>query len=278
MTEVDRREGALQRAVADACLAADADVSFGDDLRRFLEARAVAPNDVEAILAAPPRLAIYRSLVQNALRGVIVRVLPRTRDRLNIAVAGRFDTDVARFLARRGPRTHYLREVPAELFAWLRPQWEADENVPAYLADLAAYELAQFEVAAAPDADEREEVVEVALDRALAFAGPVRLLRFRHAVHELGDGDPPTMAVSTRYEPRRRDVFLIAYRDGHAVRWLELTRAAADLVTRWMRGEPVGGALTAAREQATIALPEVATLLADLSARGIILGGRGADR
>jgi hypothetical protein len=56
---------ALQRAIADACLGAHVDEELARDLRGFLAAHGVAPEDIEAILAAPARLSIYRSLVRN---------------------------------------------------------------------------------------------------------------------------------------------------------------------------------------------------------------------
>ena len=106
------------------------------------------PEDVDAAAAAPHRLAVYRSLVRNGLSGVVLRMLPRTRARMNAACGGRFDQDFARFVDEVGPRTHYLRDVPAELFAWAEPRWRGDPRVPAYLPDLASFELAHFAVAA----------------------------------------------------------------------------------------------------------------------------------
>jgi hypothetical protein len=107
----------LQRAIADACLAADADKDLARDLRGFLVARGVESDDVAAILGAPSRLGLYRSLVRNGLSSVVARMLPRTRVRMNAACAGRFDDDLARFVEEVGPHTHYLRDVPAEFFA-----------------------------------------------------------------------------------------------------------------------------------------------------------------
>src|SRR5882672_2049548 len=141
----------LERAMADACLGEHAGEAIALDLRGFLEARGVAADDVDAIVAAPHRLAVYRSLVRNGLADVIVRMLPRTRARLNAACARLFDADVSRFLEEIGPRTHYLRDVPRELFAWAGPRWAADARVPAYLPDLAAHELACFAVAASEE-------------------------------------------------------------------------------------------------------------------------------
>ena len=279
------REAALHRAIADACLDADAGDAIARDLRTFLEQRGVAPEDVEAALASAPRLAVYRSLVRNGLSAVVVRMLPRTRARMNAACAGRFDADVARFVNEVGPRTHYLRDVPAELFAWAEPRWRADASVPAYLPDLAAHELTHFDVAAARSGPAADAVAaadatrsgdasgEVALDRPLAFTPSMRLQRHGWAVHELpADED-------ARDEPPRREVRLLAYRDAeHAVRWLELTPLAFAVIEQLAAGEALGPAVEracAAHATAPAAvLPDIARLLADLAARGVLLGAR----
>jgi hypothetical protein len=267
----------LERAIADACLGAGAGDAMAGDLRGFLEGHDVAPEDVEAILAAPPRLAVYRSLVRNGLASVIVRMLPRTRARMNAAGDGRFDGEVARFLDEVGPRTHYLRDVPAELLAWAVPRWRADPAVPPYLPDLAAHELACFVVAAATAPRPDAPPAEVTLEAALAFDDSARLLHYAWAVHELpadegaddGAVDPPAL----------RDVHLLAYRDAeHVVRWLELTPLAASIVSKLTIGEPLGAAIAAAcAEHATspaAVAGDVARLLADLGARGVVRGAR----
>jgi hypothetical protein len=186
----------LERAIADACLGEQAGEAIARDLRGFLEARGVAAEDVDAILAAPHRLAVYRSLVRNGLAGVVVRMLPRTRARLNAACDGRFDSDVARFLEEVSPGTHYLRDVPAEFFAWARARWTADSKVPAYLPDLAAHELAGFAVAAS-ESRPAGRLAELAPDRALAFADSARLMRYEWAVHELPVEETATAPPAT---------------------------------------------------------------------------------
>jgi hypothetical protein len=260
----------LERAIADACLGTGE--LLARDLRRFLEARDVAADDIDAIVAAPHRLAVYQSLVRNGLQGVIVRMLPRTRARMNAACAGRFDADVARFLQAVGPRTHYLRDVPHELFAWARPAWAGDPKVPAYLPDLATYELACFGVAAA-ESPRGEAPAEITADRPIAFDGSTRLLHHDWAVHELSDDEGATDT------PAQRDVHLLAYRDAeHAVRWLELTPLAAAIVGRLLSGYPLEPAVARAceRHRTTIAAVagDVARLLADLGQRGVLLGAR----
>ena len=64
--------GPLQRAIADACLGAHAGEDLARDLRGFLLAHGVAPEDIESILAAPLRLPVYRSLVRNGLSSVVL--------------------------------------------------------------------------------------------------------------------------------------------------------------------------------------------------------------
>jgi hypothetical protein len=268
-------DAAIQRAIADACLGAHAGEAIATDLRGWLEERGVPADDVEAILAAPPRLGVYRSLVRNGLSAVVLRMLPRTRARMNAACDGRFDRDLATFVDEVGPRTHYLRDVPAEYLAWAEPRWRADASVPAYLPDLATHERMQFAVgAAAPASASMHHVpAEVGLDRSLAFLESTRLLHHVWAVHELpADED----AVG---EPSRRDVHLLTYRDAdHVVRWLEVTPLASAILARLMAGEPLGDAVTRACAEASTAaasvLPDIARLLADLGERGVLLGAR----
>lgn len=259
---------ALQRAIADACLNEAAGDAVADDLRGFLEARGVSPDDVEAAMAAPRRLAVYRSLVRNGISAVVGRVLRRTRARMNAAYGGRFDADVARFMEERSPRTHYLRDVPHELVAWASRRWKEDPAVASYLHDLALYELTCFAVASCETALD-SPVRDVALDRPVVFSTSMRLLRADWAVHELSPDSDRTDV------PDARPVALLAYRDArHCVRWLELTPVAAAIVDRLAGGESLGVAVRDARAAAgaSVDLDEVARLLADLADRGVLLG------
>jgi hypothetical protein len=297
VTRVDR---ALQRAIAEACLGARAGEEIANDLRRFLERHGVEPEDIEAILAAPPRLAVYRSLVRNGIAAVVLRMMPRTRERMNGTGLRRFEAYLAAFVDQIGPRTHYLRDVPAEFFAWAQARWRGDPTLPAYIADLASYELAAFQVAAAEGTRAGEAVAKIELDRSLAFVGSTRLMNYGWAVHEL-----PLDATS---EPARREVWLLAYRDddgvspeapetarmprwrtvvatrsgqqrpAHGVRWLELTPLAAAIVGRLLLAEPLGAAVARACADHGVTpsavLAEIAKLLADLGARHVLLGAR----
>lgn len=264
---------ALERAISDACLGQTTGAAISRDLRGFLEARGVATDDIDAIMAAQPRLQVYRSLVQNGLNAVVARMLPRTRARMNASCAGRFDLDVARFLDEVGPRTHYLRDLPGEIVEWADPRWRADSGVPAYLPDLAVHELTCFAVAAAeqePPAQLQPEG-DVLLERRLVFTRSARRVRYSWAVHELPADEGATAP------PAQRDVRLLAYRDDdHAVRWLELTPLASSIVERLIEGEPLGRAVERACADHTTApsavAEDISRLLADLAERGALLG------
>jgi len=267
-------EAKVHEIIANACLRARSPDELAASLRAFLERHALDAEDVEAILAAPPRLPLYRRLIRNNLEGVTFRMMPRTRARLNALADGAFDASFTAFLDEAAPRTHYLRDVPAEFVAWVAPRWKARADLPAYAADLAAHELVEFAIAAAPTPRQPPPLDEVTLDRALVFAEAVRLMRYAFAVH-LVSPDP-----EDRSEPEARATSLLVYRDAeHAVRFLDLSPLAASIVERLLAGETLGAALppACAEHHTPVAEPvltEVARLLADLGERGVLLGAR----
>ncbi len=269
------RDVALARALADACLGENAAGTVTGDLREFLARRGVHPDDVEAIALGPRRLGVYRTLIRNGLSAVVLRMLPRTRARLNAANGGRFDADFAAFVDAVGPRTHYLRDVPGEFVAWAAPRWHLDSNVPPYLLDLATHELAHFAVAAADVSGRVPPLEAVGLERTLVFSGSTRLLHYAWAVHELPDDEEDLGP------PERRDVHLLAYRDDdHAVRWLELTPLAAAIVANLQGAQTLAeGIRRACADHGPPADPQaIARLLADLAERGVLLGAAGPQR
>jgi hypothetical protein len=259
-------ESRVHAMIARACLGARTDEEFARDLRAFLEGSGVSPEDAEPILAAPPRLAVYRRLVRNNLTGVTHKMLARTRARMNdLAEArGLFDATFDAWLDEVGPRTHYLRDVPHELFAWAEPRWRADARVPRWMPDLARHELVEYAVSAADDV-RPPPVAEVALDRALVFAPPVRLVRYAFAVHELAHDE------QDRAEPREADTSLLVYRDAeHAVRFLALHPFLVRVTERLLAGDTLGDAVRAAQPGDP---GDVARYLAELGERGVLLGG-----
>jgi hypothetical protein len=275
---------ALEKALVDACLELGASKAMAHELRGFLEARGVGADDIAAIEQTPDpighgggvgplvRIGVYRALVRNGLLSVVSRLMPGTRARMNTACDGLFDSDFARFLHERGPRTHYLRDVPREFFDWARPHWESDAR-RSYLVDLGAHELTRFELASADAQSQPAPLADVDLSRPTVLSPTMRLVRYHWAVHELPD-DPGELTAWA--EPEHRAVALVGYRDAeHAVHWLELTPLAARIVERLAAGDPLGVAITRScvDQGASADLDEVARLLADLGARGVLLGG-----
>jgi hypothetical protein len=176
-----------------------------------------------------------------------------------------FDETFARFLEERGPETHFLRDVPHEFLAWAAPVWRA-QGVAPWLLDLSRHELVSFGVSTAPHlAEARAD--EVTLDRPLLLSNLARLERYDHAVHE--DVTPA---------PARR-VVLLYYRDEeHRLEVMELSPLAGALLER--ADLPLQQAIADACNEAGVpmndeTLATIARLLADLGARGVLLGARG---
>jgi hypothetical protein len=266
-------EARVHAMMAEACLGTTSDAEFTRDLAAFLEARGLDAPDVAAITSAPPRLALYRRLIRNNLTGVTERMLARTRARLN-ALGGLFDATFADFLADRGPRTHYLRDVPREFLEWVTPRWSASSFAPAWALDLARHELIEYEVGAARAREETPALADVALERALVLTEPLRVMRSAFAVHEL------SADLDDRIEPRPRATALLVHRDEeHAVRFLELTPLAAAIVERLLDSATLADAVKGACTDvgtvtSDVVIADVAKLLADLGERGILLGAR----
>jgi hypothetical protein len=265
----------LQAMLARACLGKDADAAFGADLRGFLAEHEIDEDDVEALLAGPRRLALYRRLVRHNVIGVVDAMLARTRKRLDALVPGAFDRTIDDFMAEVGPRTPHLRDVPAELLAWAAPRWSADARLPEWLVDFAELELADFTIGVAPRPLPPPPLAEVAPDLPLVFAEPRRLVRLGWAVHELRDD------LDTGAAPTRRDVTILVYRDAeHRSRFLELTPLAAAILAELFGGRPLAEAMVEACRASGAAVDSevlggAARLLADLGERGVLLGARG---
>lgn len=265
----------VERMIAEACLGASAPEELERDLRAFLVRHGIEAEDADAICASPPRLALYRRLVRNNLTGVTWKMMPRARARLNALASGAFDASFDAFLATIGPRTHYLRDVPGEFFAWAGPRWAGDLAFPPYVADLAAHELAVFQVAALPGAPAAPAIVDPALDRALVFSESRRLMRYRFAVHELPD-DPEDLTP-----PEARPVALLVYRDAdHDVDWLEVSALGGSILDALFAKQTLRDAIASGCRAAGVVLSDAvladtARLLADLGARGVLLGAGG---
>lgn len=256
---------ALEEAVAELVLGPP--LAGPEAVEAWLERHAVTGDDARSMRESLDRLLVYRELVRDTLRNAVLLAVPRTAARLGPA----FEEYLERFLAERGPRTHYLRDVTAELLDFCAPLWPADARIPAYAMDLARHEALELDVASSADTT-RSGSDELDLDAVLLFAPSLGVVRYGHAVHRL----PPE--EEDRTEPERTRTALAVYRDAsHGVRYLELTPLAASLLEGLLTGQALGPAVTHACTACGVALdPAVlegaSRLLGDLSERGCLLG------
>lgn len=257
-------ESAAMRAFDAAMCDAAAPARIAADLPGFLAEHGVGPEDQRVFAAHAGRMLMYRGMVHSRLRGVVEDFLPRTAEHLG---KPRLRAEVAAFMAERAPRSVYFRSVPGEFVAWAEPRWRADPTLPPFLADLAAHEWLDGEVSNQVAGGEPASGEPLALDRPAQLDGSVRLRRYAFAVQR---PDEPPVAEPTA---------ILAYRDRETlrVRLLELTPRAAAVCERLIAGEGLQAALTGACAALGEPLDDeflaaMATFLADLGERGVLLG------
>jgi hypothetical protein len=269
---------ALESAFAELLLGDHLDPNDPAALDAWLLRHGVEPADADAIRTQEiTGLLVYRKLVQGTLRDAIELGMPRTVARLGPL----FDQYFARFLAERGPQTHYLRDVTRELLDFCAELWPKDSRVPAYLLELGRLESLRIEIAAAPPRKIQEPFAPLELDAGLIFSEAQRLLGCSYRVHELSE------SLDDRTWPAHSPTELLVYRSpDHMVRYLELSPLAAAILSRLIAGESlkdslIGATRASARQLDDATLEGAATLLSDLSARGVVLGpcvARAANR
>lgn len=217
----------------------------------------------------PERLGVYRKLVRNGIFGTVYDFMPRTRAHRGRAA---LDEDIATWLDVEGPRSAYVRDLPYEFCDWITPRWTSTDGIPAYLHELAHYELMQMAIKAlAEPTRPRIEPPPLTLDARIEFHASVRLQRYAHRVHEatrVGRDEPPA------HDPVR----LLAYRDReHDARFLELSELAERVISNLLEGRAFGASVTDAAGTLEIALDDatlarVGNLINELVERGVILG------
>lgn len=269
MDELDTdRLGALIRAFVAAVCEIDAPSQIREEIGAFLDRHGVAPRDRPTAIAQAERQLAYRRMVHRRLRDVIEEFLPRTCELLG---ATRLRSEFEEFMAARAPHSVYFREVPGEFIEWGMARWEADSDLPAFLVDVARHELLDAEIGNALGGGEAPSGQPLAVARPVQLDGSARLVRFAFAVQR---GEDPPAQVPTA---------LLGYRDraSHTVRLLELSPRAAAICERLLRGDVLeaairGGCAAVGESVDDALLTDMASLLADLCERGVILGGMGA--
>ena len=216
---------ALERALSELVLGPVVDATQRD---AFLERHGLDAGERAEFTAQFERWLVYRGLVRNTLRNAVTLAIPRTMTRLGPL----FDEYFERFLAERGPRTHYLRDVTTELLDFVAPLWDDDARVPPWSHDLARHEALEIVVASLGEPVVPHALGPLDAERGLTLhrSRARRSLRVRRASLERGRkrSERPRGGVATA---------LFAYRDPeHDVRYLELSPLAALLVERLFGG------------------------------------------
>ncbi len=224
----------------------------------------LASEDLVALQALPPnRFFLYRSLVRQGLLDAVRTQMPEAAALRGAA----FSDDVHAFVENGLPQSPFLRDVARMFLEFIAPKWRADAAAPAFLGDLARYELVSFEVAAKPDPVSRT-YQDLEVERPVALLPALSVERYGHAVQD----------VKSSAAPSQRPTQLLCYRDKQdELRWLSLSEVAANLVEKLQAGEPLASAIQQAFVDAgsaftTDGLTETSQFLADLAQRGVLLG------
>ena len=237
--------------------------------------RSLFARDAEPHLArlGPPRFRVYRRMVRRRLRDLIEFALPRY---VRVLGPAGFEEVTAAWFDEAPPTSPFLRDVVGEHERWLEARG-AFPGTPAYTLDLARYEAALREVEWLAEEVPTGPTApgELSMERSVVLHPAHRLIALGHAVHRLSAEDDRVIgdAPAGAFE-------LLVYRDpeSHEPRVLELDAFAARLLVEAPRLPLVEAARTAAAA-AGLAIDGafVATftdLVADLTARGVVLGSR----
>jgi hypothetical protein len=238
-----------------------------------------APDTAFAAFGATPaRWQVYRRMVRSRLADNIEHGFARLAA---IAGADRFHALVDRFLAVDPPRSHYLRDVPAEFLRFFEANGDELTRsfaLPAYARDLARFEWSELETAYSHQETSACEVGPLEMDRLAVLSPALRLIELGYPVHRLGTEAGPALARDAQLDPAPFSLCL--YRDAktHEVAVLELTPVTASMLAL-MQGSHL--TLTAVVRNAAVAVgvtvdvafvEALSTLLADLVERGVVLG------
>lgn len=231
-----------------------------------LDARACAAM----LQHGPTRLLAYHEMVHSRLFGTIRMFLGPAAERLGQA---RLRADVDAWIVERGPKTRYLRDVPAEFLAWAQPHWAADDSLPPWLPELAAHQVLIRTIRDDPREIGQPNEVKLDLERPIACNPTVRVLRYRWSVHRLAK------QPSVEQGPSEDSPILIGFR-GRDQRptFVEIEARAAALLERLLAGKTLREALFGACEAVGESLDDsilaaTALTLADWIDRHVLLGG-----
>lgn len=248
---------ALQRCLIQAALMSDPQPLVRDPAG-FARGQGLPRGDQAAVGRFGDRLRVYRRLVREGLTEPVEALCQVTRALL--AAQDAWDDCLAAFLASRSVHGPFYRDVAVAFVGWLADTGWGRERWP-YLLPLAHFELLDGLVARCPQGDPPAGLhLLPRLGDRLVLAEPTQVVTYPWRVHR---------ATLAQPVPEPGPVHLLAYRDPAGFpRWMELTPATAALLLAAQQA-PVG---QAALDLGLEDLTEALELLADLQARGALLG------
>ncbi len=260
-----------ERAWSELIFGREAPASDAELVGIYQRAGASEAELADALRQGFERFLVYRQLARDTLSAAIESSLPRSVE----CLGPRCEEFFSEFVAIEGPRSHVLRDVAEEFVAFAAESWRRDPSLPAYLTQLARYELGRVALAASEDDGAPVEGQALGLDSRLLFSRASRLDRFDWAllpyVEQAAAQGGPTPGPQSYLTYRKADFSLAA---------LELNPFTFQLVQSWRDGQSLQDGLrsTASDHQIPLddsLLADVAQLLADLVERGVVLGARG---
>lgn len=222
------------------------------------------------------RLAIYRDLVFNNVESLLADNFPVLR---TLLPDGHWKAMVRDFLVRHRARTPLFLELGQEFLEYLHKERGDAAADPPFLLELAHYEWVELALRIAPDALPACDPHGDLLAGHPLISPLVRCLTYRFPVHRIG----PALAPR---EPPPAPTRLLVYRNpADRVEFMEINAVTQRLIELLQGDRRHSGraALTHIASELAHPQPELvldfgARLLADLHARGVVLGtGPAAD-
>lgn len=228
------------------------------------------------LAAGDKRLLVYHEMVHARLVKTIRSFIAGASERIG---DDRLRAEVREWIAVPGPKTRYLRSIPAEFLAWVRPRWDADESLPPWIAEYCDHVVAVRTIRNDPRSVGQQTDVKLELERPVICNPTTRVYRYRWAVHRL----PTPLLPAAEPEP------LGPPEGGHALigfrhpqdeqpHFFDIKPRSAHMLERLLAGESLRDALFGACEAMGETLDDeilsvTAVTLADLIDRQVLLGG-----
>jgi hypothetical protein len=227
------------------------------------------------LAAGDKRLLVYHEMVHARLVKTIRSFIEGASERVG---ENRLRAEVREWIATPGPKSRYLRSIPAEFLAWVRPRWEADETLPPWIAEYCDHVVAVRTIRNDPRSVGRPTDVKLELERPVACNPTTRVYRYRWAVHRL----PTPLLPDSQPEPLGSDSghALVGFRhpDDEQPHFFDIKPRSAHMLERLLAGQTLRDALFGACEAMGETLDDeilsvTAVTLADLADRQVLLGG-----